>query len=268
MRTLSLLALAVASVAVLPAFAEVDPKIHKLCIEAKDYSGCVKAQGAIKGSDTASSGVAEARSKEMSDKLYDFNKRQFIVQNPSLAGWIKSNPKLARESIEKEFLFFKKKDYQDPDGLMSLCRRRGAMSIDYNFNWSKPCSVVNKANSVKANNKWLKDAVNLEIKREFRFVSAKENCANKGKQIRKDSNGKTMCMSDFEYASYTEQLRSRRAQEVYRERMRRQAEIDRKNASWKALGDYMKSVGEQLKGPKTINCTTTYGSYSSNTNCY
>jgi len=27
----------------LPAFAEVDPKIHKLCIEAKDYSGCVRA---------------------------------------------------------------------------------------------------------------------------------------------------------------------------------------------------------------------------------
>ena len=26
-----------------PAFAEVDPKIHKLCIEAKDYAGCVRA---------------------------------------------------------------------------------------------------------------------------------------------------------------------------------------------------------------------------------
>lgn len=26
----------------LPAFAEVDPKIHKLCVEAKDYSGCVR----------------------------------------------------------------------------------------------------------------------------------------------------------------------------------------------------------------------------------
>ena len=26
-----------------PAFAEVDPKIHKLCVEAKDYAGCVRA---------------------------------------------------------------------------------------------------------------------------------------------------------------------------------------------------------------------------------
>ena len=31
----------------LPAFAEVDSKIHKLCIEAKDYAGCVRA---MKGS--------------------------------------------------------------------------------------------------------------------------------------------------------------------------------------------------------------------------
>ena len=27
-----------------PAIAQIDPKIHKLCIEAKDYPGCVKAQ--------------------------------------------------------------------------------------------------------------------------------------------------------------------------------------------------------------------------------
>ena len=102
----------------LPALAEVDPKIHKLCIEAKDYAGCVKSQGAINGSDTASSGSAQLRTNEMYDKLYDFNRRQFIVKNPSLADWIKNNPKVAREKIMKEFLFFEKKDYQDADGLV------------------------------------------------------------------------------------------------------------------------------------------------------
>ena len=40
----------------LPAFAEVNPKIHKLCIEAKDYSGCVRS---MKG-ETGSSDVIEA----------------------------------------------------------------------------------------------------------------------------------------------------------------------------------------------------------------
>jgi len=44
----------------------------------------------------------------MSNKLYDFNIRQFIVQNPSLSGWVKSNPKLARESIEKNFILQKR----------------------------------------------------------------------------------------------------------------------------------------------------------------
>ena len=31
----------------LPALAEVDSKIHKLCVEAKDYAGWVRPQGAI-----------------------------------------------------------------------------------------------------------------------------------------------------------------------------------------------------------------------------
>ena len=50
-----LLAISIASASIafgsIPALAEVDPKIHKLCIEAKDYAGCVRA---MKG-DTSSS---------------------------------------------------------------------------------------------------------------------------------------------------------------------------------------------------------------------
>lgn len=42
MKELLALTLTVATIAVLPAVAEVDPKIHKLCVEAKDYSGCVR----------------------------------------------------------------------------------------------------------------------------------------------------------------------------------------------------------------------------------
>ena len=38
----------------LPAFAEVDSKIHKLCIEAKDYAGCVRA---MKGSNQESAEI-------------------------------------------------------------------------------------------------------------------------------------------------------------------------------------------------------------------
>ena len=42
-----LLAISIASIAIgaIPALAEVDAKTHKLCLEAKDYLGCIKAQG-------------------------------------------------------------------------------------------------------------------------------------------------------------------------------------------------------------------------------
>jgi len=42
MKKLLTLTLSLAVITALPAIAEVDPKIHKLCIEARDYSGCVR----------------------------------------------------------------------------------------------------------------------------------------------------------------------------------------------------------------------------------
>ena len=44
------LILAAASLLAFPAMAQVDPKIHKLCIEAKDYAGCVRAMTATSDS--------------------------------------------------------------------------------------------------------------------------------------------------------------------------------------------------------------------------
>ena len=56
MKRLFLLALPALLIST-PAFAEVDPKIHKLCIEAKDYAGCVRAmKGEIVPSQQTSSG--------------------------------------------------------------------------------------------------------------------------------------------------------------------------------------------------------------------
>jgi len=44
--------IATAAIGVAPAFANVDPKIHKLCVEAKDYLGCVKAMNGVSAHDT------------------------------------------------------------------------------------------------------------------------------------------------------------------------------------------------------------------------
>ena len=58
-----LLAISIASASIvigaIPVVAEVDPKIHKLCIEAKDYAGCVRA---MKG-DTTTTTIREIRSQ-------------------------------------------------------------------------------------------------------------------------------------------------------------------------------------------------------------
>ena len=43
--------------------AEVDPKLHNICVEAQDYLGCVK--GTIKSIGAASSGVADARARKL-----------------------------------------------------------------------------------------------------------------------------------------------------------------------------------------------------------
>ena len=58
MKRLSFLALPALLVST-SAMAEVDPKIHRLCIEAKDYAGCVRA---MKG-DTTTTTIREIRSQ-------------------------------------------------------------------------------------------------------------------------------------------------------------------------------------------------------------
>tara|TARA_R100000951_G_scaffold25121_3_gene21251 strand:- start:1957 stop:2574 length:618 start_codon:yes stop_codon:yes gene_type:complete len=48
----------------LPAFAEVDTKIHKLCIEAKDYAGCVRA---MKGETMPTSRVINSQGADIAE---------------------------------------------------------------------------------------------------------------------------------------------------------------------------------------------------------
>ena len=48
----------------LPAFAEVDSKIHKLCIEAKDYAGCVRA---MKGDKMPTSRVINSQGADIAE---------------------------------------------------------------------------------------------------------------------------------------------------------------------------------------------------------
>jgi hypothetical protein len=112
-----------------------------------------------------------------------------------------------------------------------------------------------------------------ELKRVEDYSVLESKCKGDGKSIRRISGdiSREACMSDYEYASYEEQQRSRRAEEAYKARMIGQGEINRKNAAnqrmRESINNSMKSLGETIN-PKRINCTTTYGSYTSNTSCY
>ena len=63
MNKLIAISIASASIAIgtIPAVAEVDAKTHKLCLEAKDYLGCVKA---MKGETSSETVISKYSSKE------------------------------------------------------------------------------------------------------------------------------------------------------------------------------------------------------------
>ena len=66
MKRLLAISIASASIAIgaIPAVAEVDPKIHKLCIEAKDYAGCVRA---MKGETMPTSRVINSQGADIAE---------------------------------------------------------------------------------------------------------------------------------------------------------------------------------------------------------
>ena len=68
MKKILAISIASASIAIgaIPALAEIDPKIHKLCLDAKDYSGCVKT---ISGNDESVNNQSSMTEKCWGDGL-------------------------------------------------------------------------------------------------------------------------------------------------------------------------------------------------------
>ena len=283
MNKLLAISIASASIAIgaIPALAEVDPKIHKLCIDAKDYAGCVKAQSGMASGNTNLSSNAKSRTKELKDKLYEFNKRRYIESSPHLAEWVKANPKAARPIIEKEFLFFNQDDYKysatfsksyegDEGRVYGACIKRGK-SIDRLFDWEKACSEVADYYDIDKNNEVLREEI--AIVREVQEASEIENgkCESSGRTIRR-AGYQNVCMSDYEYATYQQQETARKADELYRQQQREQAARDRRSAALGRLADTLKEAGKAWSTPNSTQCygsSTTYGSTTyGNATCY
>lgn len=172
MNKLLAISIASASIAIgaVSALAEVDPKIHKLCIDAKDYAGCVKSQSGVASTNTSFSSSAKSRTKGLKDKLYEFNKRRYIERSPHLAEWVKANPEAAKPIIEKEFLFFIAADLEKLEKefgvaygeVSELCLKRGA-SIDRDFNWKKVCEhTYSYGDDLKAKNELFIDLFRMK----------------------------------------------------------------------------------------------------------
>ena len=73
-----------------PVNAQVDPAVHKLCSDVKDYAGCVQTQmslGSKSKKDHTRSVIED--SKELSPW------QQHLNENPNLKAWVEANPSLA-----------------------------------------------------------------------------------------------------------------------------------------------------------------------------
>jgi len=271
-----LVALATTSLLTQAALGEINPAVHKVCIEAKDYAGCVESHNSLSRKRSSEGGNAAAKTKEIMAALYDFNKRQFIVENPSLGSWIRDNPELAKKAIEKEFRFFRDEDIEtSSSGTMNawgiseqsemlavICRQRGE-TITRHIDWQLPCLTdPNEYSTEKLNQNLYKQIVRQVERRELQEME-KEGCEVEGKKLRSTMHGNA-CMSDYEYMSYMQKQNEREAEESYRRHQMRQAETDRKNAerrrAMEGFAESIKTLGESLQ-PKGVNCfSQSYGS--------
>ena len=98
MNKLLAISIAAASIAIgaIPVSAEVDAKIHALCLDAKDYSGCVQTQTLLREkSEEAPIDNAEGESSESTAW------QEHLNENPNLKIWVEANPALGKERKKK-----------------------------------------------------------------------------------------------------------------------------------------------------------------------
>ena len=105
-----LLAISIASASIaigaIPALGEVDSKIHALCLDAKDYSGCVQTQISL-------SGKTEAVPKDSTETepIESTAWLKHLSENPYLKRWVEVNPALGE--IRKKKWIAKNKFLED-----------------------------------------------------------------------------------------------------------------------------------------------------------
>ena len=125
MHKLLAISIASASIAIgaIPAVAEVDSKIHALCLDAKDYSGCVKTQTSLSNRTKAATvNSIESEPSELTAWQRHLN------ENPNLKAWVDANPSLG-EKKQSEWEQ-KNRGFDKNDELEEICFQKG-----YGYTW-------------------------------------------------------------------------------------------------------------------------------------
>ena len=231
MNKLLAISIASASIAIgaIPAVAEVDPKIHKLCLDAKDYSGCVQTQTSL-SSKTEVAPIDSTKSEPIESTAW----QKHLSANPNLKAWVEANPALGEESKKKWLL------ENETAEIEKECPEYCYFSSTYN-----QCSFVTTTHKVVP----CSEKSNYPIQVQTR---PSNNCPPGKSQYQKNAlfgliKGEKLCLSDYEVEALRQGERHRALQN---------------------FSNSMKSFSESMQPPKVVNCySNTYGNYTS-TSCY
>ncbi len=227
-----------------PVNAQVDPEIHKLCSDVKDYAGCVQTQMSL-GSKRKTNSTPSV-SKE-SEELTPWQK--YLNENPNLKAWVEANPSLSKNKKEEWKKTYFNCDHWMPPGNQT-CLEFAKEGLKYTYDSADTPKLERERQACfkDSSRMWMKDGTCIKraplaevLGIKVRSPGSSMGCPP-GKRIYQKTalfgliKGAKLCLSDYEAESL------------------RQAQVQ--------------NTITNMNQTRIINCTSnTFGNYMSTT-CY
>ena len=256
MKRLFAISIASASIAIgaIPVCAEVDAKIHALCLDAKDYSGCVQTQTSLREkSEEAPIDNAEGESSESTAW------QEHLNENPNLKIWVEANPALGKERKKKWLSENEAEEVKNE----ALGLDNGCPEHCYFSPTSGQCSAFTNAGVVPCSER--------SKYPDFKYGGNRydpSSCPPGKRQYTKTHlfgliKGAKLCLTDYEVESLRQGERDRAVKSF----------TDSMNKLNESMQPQQQVIIQQpllqpVQPPRVINCySNTYGHYTS-TSCY
>ena len=230
-----------------PVSAQVDPAVHKLCSDVKDYAGCVKTQLSISETNyPASNPVPKSKLPETNEW------QKHLEKNPGLKAWAEANPSLGEK---KKQIFFNRLNDCGSWNNQKLCLEYSRNSMRFTRASEDSVFLERKRLACIAddNKTWKNSECHDKIATHENLFTKPLNlgnvCPPGTRQYQKTAlfglvKGRKLCLSDYEAESL------------------RQAQVQN------AITNMNHNLNQNLNRNRIINCTSSsYGSYMSTT-CY